>query len=153
MLAREQSVVGDLVDRGSVRSVGVMTDAESDGPQSQRTIRMGHSDEDSTEAAIRPRDVGLDAAAEPGAVAAFGLAGHQAGLRKPAKAAQILVKRAQCLFGACRQTREVFLQGVVVKADREDRLGLRFDHPQPSSSVGSDPNWRSNSCGSSRCSP
>jgi hypothetical protein len=49
--------------------------------------------------------------------------------------------------------REVFFQGVVVKADRKDRLRLGLDHSQPSSSVGSDPNWRSNSCGSSRCSP
>lgn len=56
----------------------VVTDAESNCPQSHRAIRMGHGDEDSAEAAIRPWDIGLDAAAESGAVAAFGLAGHQA---------------------------------------------------------------------------
>lgn len=114
---------------------------------------MGDGNEDSAEAAVRPRDVGLDATTEPGAVAAFGLAGHQTRFRNPAETAYLFVEQAQRLLGARRQVREVFLQGVVVKADREDRPGLRFDHPQPSSSVGSDPNWRSNSWGSSRCSP
>lgn len=131
----------------------MVTHPKGDSSQSHRAIRMGHGDEDSAEAAVRPRDVGLHAAAEPGAVAAFCLTGHKARFGNPAETAYLFVKQAQCLLGARRQVREVFLQGVVVKADREDRLGLRFDHPQPSSSVGSDPNWRSNSWGSSRCSP
>ena len=145
--------MGDLVDRGSRRSMRMMADAESNSTKRQRAIWMRDGDEDSAKAALRPRDVGLDTAAKPGAVASFYLAGHQARFRDSSKSTRLLTKRAQCLLSTRRQMREVFLQSIVVKADRKDRLRLRFDHPQPSSSAGSDPNWRSNSCESSRCSP
>ena len=72
----------------------MMADTEGDGPEGEWASRMGHGDEDSSEAATWPRDVGLDAASESGAVPTFVPAGHQAGFRKPAKAAQLLVKRA-----------------------------------------------------------
>src|SRR3954447_22561100 len=131
----------------------MVANAECDSSQSHRAVRMSHGDEDGPKATVRPRDVGLDATAEPGAVAAFGLAGHQTRFWNPAETAYLCVEQAQRLLGARRQMSEVFLQGVVVKADREDRLRLGYAPPQPSSSVGSAPNWRSNSWGSSRCSP
>jgi hypothetical protein len=129
----------------------MMSDTECDCAESGRATRMEHRDEDRSKVAIRPRELGLDTASEARAVAAFCLAIRR-NLGMPPRWRTSLCN-AQCLLGARRQIREVFLQGVIVKADREDRLGLRFDHPQPSSSVGSDPNWRSNAWGSSRCSP
>lgn len=49
----------------------MVADTESDSTQAHRAVWVGHGDKDSAETAIGPRDVGLDAAAESGAVAAF----------------------------------------------------------------------------------
>jgi hypothetical protein len=150
---RVEAPIGDLVNRLSVRSARVVADAESDGPQNHRAIRMVHSNEHRAKTAIGPRDVGLNASAEVGSIPPFGLAGHQPRPWDTSRATNLLAKRSQRNLGARRKTVEILDQGVVVKADREDRLGPGFGPGQPSSSAGNDPKWSSNSSGSSRCSP
>lgn len=40
-----EAPIGDLVDGLGIRSGRMMADAECDGPQGHRAIRMGHGDE------------------------------------------------------------------------------------------------------------
>jgi hypothetical protein len=105
-----------------------MTDAEGNGPKCHRAVGMGHSSEDRAKAPVRPRDVSLYAAAEPGSVSAFGLACHQSRSWDATAATNLLAERPQRNLGARRQAVEILRQGVIVKADREDRLGPGFGH-------------------------
>jgi hypothetical protein len=134
-----QSKMRNLVYRPSARSARVVANAERDCPEPHRSTWMPHGHEDGAEAAGRPRDVGLDTPPELRAVASFGLAGHQPRLRDATLPAKVLAEGMQGDLGARRQVFEIHSERVVVKADREDRLGLTASHAQPSSSVGSDP--------------
>ena len=71
-----QAPMGDLVHGSGSRVARVMANTEGNGAERQRAVWVDYSDEYRAEAAIRPRNVGLDATAKPGAVAAFCLTSH-----------------------------------------------------------------------------
>lgn len=84
---------------------------------------MGHGDEHRAEAAIRPGDVGLDAAAQARAVAALDLARHQPRSRDAAVMAQLFSERPEGDLGAPGKAVQILGQRVLIEPDGEDRLG------------------------------
>jgi hypothetical protein len=120
--------MGDLINGVGIRVAGVMTDAKREGAQCHWSIRMRYDDEYSTETAIRPRHIGLHAAAEVRSVPTFGLASLKPRLRDATFTAQLLTKFPQRILGAQGQPFKILSQGVIVKADRKDRLRPGFGH-------------------------
>src|SRR3954454_1970058 len=106
----------------------MVTDAKSDKAKGHPPVWMRHGNEHPAEPPVLPRDVGLHAAAEPSAIAAFRLASHQMRLRNSAQPAHFFLKGVDRYLSVRRQMREILRQGVIVKADREDRLGPGFGH-------------------------
>jgi len=72
-----QSPVRDLVDTQHVRLWRLMANPERDHSERNRALGMADYNHHGAEAPRRARDVRLDAAAEPRAVAAFCFAGQQ----------------------------------------------------------------------------
>src|SRR5262245_19020905 len=130
-----------------------MSNAESKCTQRQKAFWVLGWHENRPEPAVRPRNVGLDAAAQPGAVPAFCLARHKPRLRDAAVPTKLFAKRPQRDLGARGQPIKILGKGIIVEPDREDRVRPIAGHAQPSSSLRNDPKWRSNSSGLRRCSP
>lgn len=120
--------MGNFVDSLGIRFSGVMAHPKSEGAQSHRAVGMGHSNEHSAEASLWPGHVGLNAATEHRAILALVMTNLESRSRNAAFASQLFAKFPQGVLGTRRQPFKVLGQGILVEADRKDRLRPALGH-------------------------